>query len=505
MFSQDFRYGLRGLWLSKGFATVAISVLGFGIGLNTTIFSIVDGVLLKPFPYADPDRIVVLLGTNQKAGIDPERHRPIPTSRTARERGSFFDDRGRRNPADRSRSPTAAASRRATPAPPSRGTCFRSSACRRSLGRGFTAADDKPGAEGTVLLSYAVWTTRYQTDPTVDRPARADQRVAGGHRRRDAAEVRVPQQPEALDSARADRANDDTRSARQHGRSRDSSRASRRSGGAVGASGIAARWRSSIRTTNQDWGVHIAHAARAVHPAGRDDRHLADDGRRHARAAHRRIERRESAAGARVRAAARDSAARGARRRPPPHRPAARSRRASCCRWPVCRSAFCSPRAARGSSPPTCRPIRCRTYITLVRSTGARSTYSVGRRVRDGRRLRPGAGASGHARESARLAEGRDARQQRAAVAPAQRPRRGPGLARARRARRCAAVRPDVLEPRRLRCWIQPEAADDDAVLHARAAVRAARRAAPARARTSSSASKRCRGCRARSGRTSCR
>ena len=69
MLLQDLRYGLRGLWLSKGFATVAILCLGFGIGLNTTIFSIVDGVLLKPFPYADPDRLIALVGTNQRAGI----------------------------------------------------------------------------------------------------------------------------------------------------------------------------------------------------------------------------------------------------------------------------------------------------------------------------------------------------------------------------------------------------------------------------------------------------
>ena len=69
MFFHDVRYALRGLWLSKGFATVAVLCLGFGIGLNTTIFSIVDGVLLKPFPYSDPERLVSIMMTNQKAGI----------------------------------------------------------------------------------------------------------------------------------------------------------------------------------------------------------------------------------------------------------------------------------------------------------------------------------------------------------------------------------------------------------------------------------------------------
>ena len=51
------RYALRSLWHSKGFALVAILCLGFGIGVNSTIFSIVDGVLLKPYPYTDPDRL----------------------------------------------------------------------------------------------------------------------------------------------------------------------------------------------------------------------------------------------------------------------------------------------------------------------------------------------------------------------------------------------------------------------------------------------------------------
>src|SRR5262245_52563371 len=49
MLRQDVQYAIRSLWNSKAFATVAILCLGFGIGLNTTIFSIIDGVLLKPY------------------------------------------------------------------------------------------------------------------------------------------------------------------------------------------------------------------------------------------------------------------------------------------------------------------------------------------------------------------------------------------------------------------------------------------------------------------------
>jgi len=66
---QDLRQSVRGLWHSKAFTLVAVLCLGLGIGLNTTIFSIVDGVLLKPFPYKDPDQIIVLNSTNQRAGV----------------------------------------------------------------------------------------------------------------------------------------------------------------------------------------------------------------------------------------------------------------------------------------------------------------------------------------------------------------------------------------------------------------------------------------------------
>ena len=164
MLLLDVRYALRSLWHSKAFALVAVLCLAFGIGLNTTIFSIVDGVLLQAYPFSDPERILVL-GEQSKRAED-------------RDGLSFLDLRDWR---ESTSTLSAIAGSQGRPFTVSDGRAeperhlgaaiswdlFPLLGTSPILGRGFASSDDQPNAPGVVILSYHLWTTRYQSSPEV--------------------------------------------------------------------------------------------------------------------------------------------------------------------------------------------------------------------------------------------------------------------------------------------------------------------------------------------------
>jgi predicted permease len=160
---HDLRYAVRGLRTSPGFTAVALLTLAMGIGASTTIFSVANAVLLRPFPYHQPERIVRLYETN-------------PTSETfSISEPNYLDWRQR----VRGMSQLAAFSGRnvsligdgdpeqlvelmATP------SLFPLLGVRPLLGRVFRDEDAKPGAPASVVvLSYPLWQTRFGGDPNV--------------------------------------------------------------------------------------------------------------------------------------------------------------------------------------------------------------------------------------------------------------------------------------------------------------------------------------------------
>src|SRR5262245_44430972 len=80
---QDIRFGVRVLGRSPAFAATAVLTLGLGIGASTAVFSVLDGVVLRPLPYADPDRLVMVWDTKPSSGLAHEPLSPV----------TFLDDR----------------------------------------------------------------------------------------------------------------------------------------------------------------------------------------------------------------------------------------------------------------------------------------------------------------------------------------------------------------------------------------------------------------------------
>lgn len=165
MLTQDLRYAVRSLIKNPGFTAIAVACLSLGIGVNATIFSVIDGVILRPYPYPQPDRLIVLSSRNleQRVNRGPlsyQDFKDLRDSATSFESVAAFTNRSL-TIADGHGEPQRYSGETVS------WTLFSLLGERPVIGRDFTPADDMPGAEPVVILSHELWDTRYQKDPSI--------------------------------------------------------------------------------------------------------------------------------------------------------------------------------------------------------------------------------------------------------------------------------------------------------------------------------------------------
>ncbi|HEX3644144.1 MAG TPA: ABC transporter permease [Vicinamibacterales bacterium] len=159
---QDLRFAVRGLIKQRGFTLVAVLTLGLGIGANSAIFGIVNAVLLRPLPYQDPDRVVLLWShwtnwaktwVSQGELVDYQQQ-----ARSLEHVGAFstasFNLTGSGDPLRV----------RAALVQPE---VFAALGAQPLTGRVFTADEDRSGHEHVVMLTEGLWRSAFGSDPAI--------------------------------------------------------------------------------------------------------------------------------------------------------------------------------------------------------------------------------------------------------------------------------------------------------------------------------------------------
>jgi predicted permease len=159
---RDIHYGVRMLVKHRGLTVVAVATLALGIGANTAIFSVVNAVLLRPLPFAEPEQLVVALTKTTKV---PRDWVTYPDLRDWREQSQLFSEFA--GFAGQSVNLTG------TEQPDRLIGCFVSDNFFKTLkvdvalGRGFMPGEDQPEAQRVAIVSHTVWRYRFGTDPNL--------------------------------------------------------------------------------------------------------------------------------------------------------------------------------------------------------------------------------------------------------------------------------------------------------------------------------------------------
>ena len=161
---KDVRHALRALVAAPAFTVAAILSLAIGIGANTAIFSIVDGLLLRPLPYADAERLVILWNRSPGLNITEDWFSTA----------QYFDIKNGHHGFEQVAIAIGGNYNLTGSGEPERvGTIRVSSSLlsmlgqRAALGRLFVPDEDQPGRTATAVLSYGTWARRFGSDPGV--------------------------------------------------------------------------------------------------------------------------------------------------------------------------------------------------------------------------------------------------------------------------------------------------------------------------------------------------
>jgi len=172
-FLQDLRFAARMLVKDRWFTLLAVVALGLGIGVNNTVFTFVNAVILRGMPYAESERILNVNGRHLKEdrgmGVSfPDYEDLKAQARTVQDlagyRGSTM------NVSDADHVPEQFFGTFLTP------NAFGILGQPMHIGRDFRPEDGRPGAEPVVIIGYGMWQTRYGGDPNIlGRPVKVNE------------------------------------------------------------------------------------------------------------------------------------------------------------------------------------------------------------------------------------------------------------------------------------------------------------------------------------------
>jgi putative ABC transport system permease protein len=164
---QDLRYGFRMLRQRPGFTLAAVIALALGIGANTAIFSVVNAVLLRPLPFADPDRLMAVWQTAQQ-GEYSQLSLAYPNYDELRKQCQVCEDVAAWHSYNYTRFALTGGAQpeQAQYAVVSAGL-FSVLGVKPALGRAFLPEEDQPGAARVAIISHGLWRRRWAGDSTL--------------------------------------------------------------------------------------------------------------------------------------------------------------------------------------------------------------------------------------------------------------------------------------------------------------------------------------------------